>query len=96
MAGYEAGYPAGSFFWILNNIYFQYYSLLIFLVSTLVLISVSYATAPPSERQLVGLTYATVTEDQRRVSRESWSHWDVINSGIVLLLILIAYIYFSG
>jgi SSS family solute:Na+ symporter len=96
MAGYEAGYPAGSFFWVLNNIYFQYYSLFIFLVSTLVLIGVSYATSPPSERQLVGLTYATVTEDQRRVSRSSWNQWDVINSGSVLLLILAAYIYFSG
>ncbi len=33
MTGYEAGYPSGSFLWIVNNIYFQYYSLLIFLVS---------------------------------------------------------------
>ena len=96
VAGYEAGYPAGSFFWILNNTYFQYYSLFIFVVSTAVLIGVSYATSPPSERQLVGLTYATVTEDQRRVSRSSWNRVDVASSGIVLLLILAAYIYFSG
>jgi SSS family solute:Na+ symporter len=96
MAGYEHGYPAGSFFWILNNIYFQYYSLFIFVASTLVLIGVSYATSPPSERQLVGLTYATVTDEQRRVSRHSWNRADVASSGIVLLLIALAYIYFSG
>ncbi len=33
MAGFEGGYEAGSFLWIVNNIYFQYYSLLIFVVS---------------------------------------------------------------
>jgi SSS family solute:Na+ symporter len=29
MAGFERGYAEGSFLWIVNNIYFQYYSLLI-------------------------------------------------------------------
>jgi SSS family solute:Na+ symporter len=96
MAGYEQGYPVGSSFWILNNIYFQYYSLFIFVVSTLVLIGVSYATAAPSERQLIGLTYATVTEEQRRTSRRSWTRADVVSSLIVLMLIAIAYSYFSG
>jgi solute:Na+ symporter, SSS family len=96
MAGYEQGYPAGSFFWIVNNIYFQYYSLVIFVVSTLVLIGVSYATAPPSERQIVGLTYATVTDQQRHQSRESWGSADVLSSLMVLVLIVVAYVYFSG
>ena len=31
--GLRDGYPEGSFLWIVNNIYFQYYSVLIFLVS---------------------------------------------------------------
>jgi SSS family solute:Na+ symporter len=96
LAGYEAGYAPGSFFWIVNNIYFQYYSLLIFVVSTLVLIGVSYVTAPPSERQIVGLTYATVTDEQKRDSRASWSSTDVFSSVGVLVLIIIAYVYFSG
>lgn len=95
-AGFETGYPEGTWFWVLNNIYFQYYSLLIFLVSTAVLIGVSYLTAPPDERQLSGLTYATVTETQRRESRRSWNQWDVVSSGVVLALIAAAYVYFSG
>jgi SSS family solute:Na+ symporter len=61
-----------------------------------VLIAVSYATPPPHERQLIGLTYATVTAEQRRESRRSWNRWDVINSAVVLLLIATAYIYFNG
>jgi solute:Na+ symporter, SSS family len=96
MGGYEQGYRAGSLFWIINNIYFQYYSLLIFVVSSLILIAVSYATSPPSDRQLVGLTYATVTSEQRRQSRHSWTGADVAASGLVLLLIAAAYLYFTG
>ena len=96
MAGYEYGYSPGSWLWILNNIYFQYYGLLIFLVSVTVLIVVSYATPPPADHQLKGLTYATVTSEQRRESRRSWNHWDVVNSAVVLLLIAAAYRYFNG
>src|SRR6187551_1284749 len=57
LAGFEHGYAEGSFLWIVNNIYFQYYSVLITLVSIVVMVGVSYATAPPSE-SLVGLTFA--------------------------------------
>ena len=96
MAGYEAGYPEGSFLWIVNNIYFQYYSVLIFFVSAATMIGVSYATAVPSDEQIKGLTFATVSADQKAETRRSWNQWDVINSGVVLSLILIAYIYFSG
>jgi SSS family solute:Na+ symporter len=96
MAGYEAGYPQGTFLWIVNNMFFQYYSVIIFVVSCAVLIGVSYATEPPAERQIVGLTYAGTTPAQRRESRASWNHWDVINSTVVLLLIAAAYVYFSG
>jgi solute:Na+ symporter, SSS family len=96
MAGYESGYAEGSMFWIINNIYFQYYSLLIFLVSSAVLIGVSYMTPAPSEAQLEGLTYATITAEQKRVTRASWTQADVLSSGIVLVLIVAAYMYFSG
>ena len=58
--------------------------------------AVSYATEPPSEAQLVGLTYATVTNEHKAETRASWNHWDVINTCIVLALILAAYIYFNG
>jgi SSS family solute:Na+ symporter len=94
--GFEGGYTEGSWLWILNNIYFQYYSLLIFLVSSAVLIGVSYLTPAPDPKRLTGLTYATVTESQRRESRRSWNGSDVVSSAAVLVLIVIAYVYFSG
>ena len=41
VAGYERAIRRGSLLWIVNNIYFQYYSLLIFLVSVAAMIGVS-------------------------------------------------------
>jgi SSS family solute:Na+ symporter len=96
LAGFENGYAQGSFLWIVNNIYFQYYSLLVFIVSVVVMIGVSYATAPPVEAKLSGLTFATVTAENRAESRASWTRWDVIASVVVVLLILAAYLYFRG
>jgi SSS family solute:Na+ symporter len=89
-------YTQGSFFWIINNIFFQYYSLLIFLVCAAVMIVVSYATEEPAYEKINGLTYATTSHEDRKASRASWSKGDVIASGIVLALILMAYLYFTG
>ena len=96
LSGFESGYSEGSFLWIVNNIYFQYYSLLITVISVVVAVGVSYATERPSEVQLRDLTFSTMTEDHRKESRTSWTKWDVISSGTVLLLILMAYLYFTG
>jgi SSS family solute:Na+ symporter len=89
-------YTEGSFLWIMNNIFFQYYSLLIFLISIAVMFIVSYLTEAPAYEKITGLTYGTVTEEHKKESRASWTRWDVATSGIVLLLILAAYLYFTG
>jgi SSS family solute:Na+ symporter len=89
-------YTEGSFFWIVNHIFFQYYSLIIFIVSVIVMIVVSYLTAPPSYEKISGLTYGTVTEEHKRESRSSWKTADVIASAVVLVLIIAAYLYFRG
>jgi SSS family solute:Na+ symporter len=96
LEGYAQGYPAGSFLWIINNIYFQYFSIFIFLVCMIVMIGVSYLTEPPSPEKIKGLTFATTTAEQHAASRASWNKWDVIASGVVVLLILMAYLYFRG
>jgi SSS family solute:Na+ symporter len=96
LAGFEHGYPEGSFLWIVNNTYFQYYSLLIFLVSVVAMIGVSYMTEKPSEDRLRDLTFSTMSDEHRSDSRASWNKWDVITSGGVLVIILVAYLYFTG
>lgn len=89
-------YAEGSFLWIVNNIFFQYYSLIIFIVCVAVMIAVSYASEEPSYEKISGLTYGTMTDDDRSSSRASWSAGDVFSSVMVLVLILAAYFYFTG
>ena len=89
-------YDQGSFFWIVNNIFFQYYSLLITLVCIAVFVGVSYMTAPPSYERISGLTFATLTEEDKLKTRSSWEAKDVISSVVVIGLILAAYLYFTG
>jgi len=96
LAGFEQGYPQGSFLWIVNNLYFQYYSVFIFLVCSVVIILVSYATAPPAAEKIQGLTFGTITAEDRARSRSSWGWGEVAASAAVLAAILAAYLYFRG
>lgn len=96
LSGYENGYTQGSWLWVVNHIYFQYYSVLIFLVSAVTMIVVSYATAAPSAEQLQGLTYGTLTDEDRHRTRSSWDARDVTASLVVVAVILAAYLYFNG
>ena len=89
-------YQQGSFLWIVHNIFFQYYSLVIFLVCVAVIFGVSYATAPPKYEKIAGLTYGTLSEDDRRESRKSWNWVDVALSGLLIVVILFAYLFFTG
>ncbi|MBI3789115.1 MAG: Na+/glucose cotransporter, partial [Ignavibacteriales bacterium] len=89
-------YQEGSFLWIVNNIFFQYYSIIILLVSAIVMIAVSYASEAPVYDKISGLTYATRTEEDKKISRASWNATDVLLSVVVMTLILAAYIYFTG
>jgi SSS family solute:Na+ symporter len=89
-------YPEGSFLWIVNNIFFQYYSMIILLVSAGVMVVVSHMSAAPDYGKIGGLTYATRTEKDKRASRASWTAIDVVLTLIVLALILAAYLYFVG
>jgi solute:Na+ symporter, SSS family len=90
------GYSEGSFLWIVNNIYFQYFSVLITIVSAIVMVAVSYMTAVPDPRQIQSLTFDTATEADRRKTRAGWSWREVAASGVVLVCILGGYLYFRG
>lgn len=89
-------YEQGSFLWIINNIFFQYYSLGIFLICIAVMVGVSYMTAPPSYEKIAGLTFGTLSEEDRSANRASWDWRDVAMSAVVLALIIAAYLYFTG
>ncbi len=94
MTGFS--YQPGSFLWIVNNIFFQYYSIFILLVSIIVMVVVSYLTPAPSYEKITGLTFGTITPEQRAATRASWKISNVIFSAMVVIIIIGIYIYFTG
>ena len=90
------GYAEGSFLWIINNIYFQYFSVIITIVSIAVMIVVSYMTKEPDYERIQSLTFGTKTAEDRKHTRLSWNWRDVLASVFVLVCILAAYLYFTG
>jgi SSS family solute:Na+ symporter len=92
--GYQ--YPEGSLFWIVSNINFQYFSILITLVSAVVMVVVSYMTPEPNQAQIKSLTFSTLTAEDQAKTRASWGAKEVLASIVVLACILGAYIYFRG
>lgn len=89
-------YTEGSLLWIVNKIYFQYFSLLIFLVSAAAMIIVSMLTQKPDYERISGLTFGTLSEADRSKTRASWSTLDMAASVGLLVIIVAAYVYFTG
>jgi len=89
-------YPEGSLLWVMNNIFFQYYSMLILAVCIIVMVVVSYMTEPPVDERIRGLTYGTLTAEDRAKSRASWTYKEVLGSVLVMVIIIAAYLYFRG
>lgn len=78
------------------NLNFLYFCIVLFAAAAAIIVLVSLLTPRPAEDRLRGLTYATVSEEDRRATTESWNKWDVINTCVVLGLILTVYLYFNG
>ncbi len=89
-------YEEGSFLWIMNNIFFQYYSLLITIVCIIVFLVVSYATKPPDYAKISGLTFSTLSPQDKLETRASWNWKDVILSILLVVAIIAIYMYFTG
>ena len=85
---------SGPFLWF-AEINFLHFALLLFAVSVTILFGASYSGAPPSEKNLNGLTYATTLAADRAASRASWNRWDVIHSVIVVGIVLAILVTFS-
>jgi SSS family solute:Na+ symporter len=65
-----------------------------FLFCILVILLVSCFTTPAQASQLQGLTFGSVTPEQKAATRASWNKWDVIHTVIILGITVLFYIYF--
>ena len=72
-----------------------YFSLLLFGISVVTIVTVSLLTPKQSDEQISGLTYGSMTAEDRKELRESWTTSDVVITVAVLSVIVGIYLYFT-
>lgn len=65
-----------------------------FLFCCAVVFVVSLFTRAPEPEKIQGLVFGTSTPEQKKASRASWNHWDIIHTIIILGITAAFYIYF--
>ena len=88
--GFEPGFMAN-----LARFNFLYYSGALLIISVTIVVTVSFFTKPASEEQIAGITYPTLSAEDKKEIRESWDKYDIILTLIVGGLVLGMYLYFS-
>ena len=74
---------------------FLYYSGALMIISCVFVVVLSLMTDKPTDEKVKGLTYGSLTVEDKKAIRESWNCWDVIATVVVLGLVLAMYLYFS-
>jgi solute:Na+ symporter, SSS family len=71
-----------------------HYCIYLFFICLAVIVFVSLITKRESDEKLQGLTYFSSTPEQRAITRASYDKWDIINSVIILVVVIVFYAYF--
>lgn len=86
--------PDGSIYQVFVGTNWLHYEIINFAIVIVVMIVVSFFTPRIDERKIVGLTLGSATAEQKALTRDSWSKWDVVASAAVIAVILVFYAYF--
>ena len=84
-----------AFLAAIGDFNFLYATGVLFLLSIIIMIAVSLATAPPTEAQTRGLTYSSIHELEGEDIRASWDWKNKALSALIVVLVLGMYLYFS-
>jgi len=57
---------------------------------------VSLLTPAPAPEQIQGLTYSTVTQEQKDANRNSYNVWDIVLSLVVIGIVVYVMVSFTG
>ncbi len=86
----------GSFLHLLGSMNFLTFAAWFFFLSVAIAIAVSLSSSAPALEKLRGLTFSTLTDDQRLENRGSYTILDIVFSIIVLIIVALIMISFNG
>jgi SSS family solute:Na+ symporter len=71
-------------------------AIFMFLFSISICIVTSFLTTPKSEISLQGLTFSTITDEQKKSAKNSYTKGDVFFSVLLIAIVIMILTYFTG
>ena len=85
-----------SFWFLLGDMNFLSFAAWFFLFCIILILVVSYATAAPSEEKLKNLTYATISEEEKKHNKNSYNWKDIVISLVIIAIVVYVMVWFNG
>lgn len=92
----RGGLDPNGILYAVGNMNFLTFAAWFFLFSVIICVVVSLATPAPAPEKIVGLTYGTLTPEQKAENRASYNFMDVALSIVVLAIVAYVMISFRG
>jgi len=86
----------GGMLYLIGSTNFLSFAAWFFLFCVMLCLVVSWLTPAPSETQIQGLTFGTLSEEQRQANRASYNFWDITFSLIVIAIVAYVMVSFTG
>ena len=87
---------ANGFLFEFARINFSHMAILMFIFSILLCISVTLSTTEPEYSKIVGLSFGTLTKEQKVENKNSYEKIDLILSLILVIIVIVILNYFTG
>lgn len=82
------------FYTLFLKLNWLHYEIVLFFLVIMLLIVVSLFTPKAEPIKIRGLYFGSATAEEKAVTRASWNNWDLVFSGIIIVVIIAFYIYF--
>ena len=92
---FKDSFASDSLLYYIAQMNFLKFSSFFFLYCVAVAVIVSLVTERPRKEKLTGLTFGTITEEQKRQNAESYTWVDIIASIFVIAVVAWVMVYFS-
>mgnify|MGYP001043592684 FL=1 len=91
-----AGVDPGGFLYGFATINFAHMAIFMFLFSLALCIGVSLATTPPDYKRIAGLSFGTLSEEDKAATKGSYDRIDVVLSVVLVILVIGILCYFTS
>ena len=85
-----------GFLYLFATINFSHMAIFMFIFSVSICVLTSLLTNPQLEEKLKGLTFSTITNEQRESAKNSYTKSDIVFSVILVVVIIFVLTYFTG